>query len=506
MAQNPVTGNVVSDRGATMPEAIDRGARAITRDAVLSAERAVARPAWATPGRLRGRVDGATPITVQVHLRLHDRAGAEAELEAVSDPDSPRYGQYLSSEEFESKYSPTPEDMSAVRKYLESEGFAITYVPRNRQFVSATATAADVERAFSTKLGQYEMQKGELRRAPIEPVQIPQAIAPRVSTVLGLHTAKVKPTAIIGGARAAASTKATPCADYFGQYFDTTDPVYGGGYPNPTPVWSCGLTPPRIRRAYGFDTAVGSGNDGSGVTVAVIDAWRSPTLVYDAQTFAATFDPTHPLRDSQITLIDAPSGGDPPIPIDTTWYIEQAGDVEMLHSIAPGANILYVGATTNGNEDIVAAVNLVVQDKLASILSNSWFLDVETATDSDAATLDPILIQAGLKGIGFYFASGDMGDDQCATSCSIPYPGDGTPNVIYPASSPYVTGIGGTSLYLDMNGLPAYETGWETGDSILTGQGSNKAWVPSPPGLFFFGAGGGRSQRYPQPKWQRGVV
>jgi len=75
-----------------------------------------------------------------------------------------------------------------------------------------------------------------------------------------------------------------------------------------------------------------------------------------------------------------------------------------------------------------------------------------------------------------------------------------------PASSPYVTGVGGTSLYLDANGLPAYETGWEVGDSVLSGHGSKKTWAPSPPGLFIFGAGGGPSHRYPQPKWQRGVV
>lgn len=61
-----------------------------------------------------------------MYLALRNLEAAKAELEAVSDPDSPRYGQYLTSEEFESKHSPTVEDRSAVQSYLESEGLAIT--------------------------------------------------------------------------------------------------------------------------------------------------------------------------------------------------------------------------------------------------------------------------------------------------------------------------------------------------------------------------------------------
>jgi len=80
----------------------------------------IARPSWATADRLRSRVDGATPITVQVHLKMRDLAAAQAEPEAVSDPDSPRYGQYLTSEKFESKYSAAAADVDVVRGYLES--------------------------------------------------------------------------------------------------------------------------------------------------------------------------------------------------------------------------------------------------------------------------------------------------------------------------------------------------------------------------------------------------
>ena len=324
--------------------------------------------------------------------------------------------------------------------------------------------------------------------------------------------ARIKSLSASRLAQLATSQTASPaCADYLGEYFDTVDPPYGGGYPNPTPLRPCALSPPRLRRAYGLAEAVESGNDGRGVTIAIIDALRSPTLVSDAQTFAAQFDPKHPLRTSQITLVDSPSGGDPPTTYDpstlSSIYFEQLLDTEWAHGVAPGAHILYVGPPTAGNEDYVAGLNFVVENNLASIVSNSLGLDVETAADSDRSLLDPILIQAGLKGIGLYFASGDSGDNQCGPNCIFnPAPGDGSISVWYPASSPYVTAVGGTSLFLNAIGRPAYETGFETGDSVLSGQGATATWVPGPPGLLLFGAGGGPSQIYSQPKYQRGIV
>ena len=479
---------------------------AITSE-VASADRALPRPTWATADRLRGRVDAASGVTLQIHLPLHNLEGAKAELEAVSDPDSPRYGQYLTSEEFESKYSPTPADVASVRSYFESEGFQITSVPRNRLFMTVSAPAAQVERVFTTHLGQYEVEKGQLRRAAIEPATMPAAIAGRVSGVLGLHTSTVRSMAHVGGAQSSAAVTTPTCSNYFGEYFDTIDPFYGGGYPNLTPIIPCGLTPPRLRWTYGLAEAVEAGNDGRGVKIAIIDAWRDPTLVSDAQAYAAQFDPAHPLRSSQITLIDVPSAGDPTIPVDFGWYYEQVFDVEAVHSVAPGAHIVFVAAATSGNEDMNAAVNLVVQNNLASIVANSWTDNYTEANDSGAGVLDSIFIQAALKGIGLYFGTGDCGDNQVGSSCLAPGSGLGTLGISYPASSPFATAVGGTSLFLNKDGSRAYETGWESGESVPTPDANGVVqWVPAAPGLLVFGATGGPSQKYSQPKYQQRVV
>jgi len=103
-------------------------------------------------------------------------------------------------------------------------------------FVTARATAAQIGQVFSTKLGYYEVEKRELRDAPMTPPWIPAAIASRVSTVLGLSTSRVKSGAAIRAAMASSSKTSPPtCADYYDEYFDTVDPPYGGGYPYPAP-------------------------------------------------------------------------------------------------------------------------------------------------------------------------------------------------------------------------------------------------------------------------------
>src|ERR1700693_6071248 len=105
-----------------------------------------------------------------------------------------------------------------------------------------------------------------------------------------------------------------------------------------------------------------------------------------------------------------------------------------------------------------------------------------------------------------YFASGDWGDNQCACSFSETF-ALGSISVLYPASSPYATAVGGTSLFLNKDGSRAYETGWESGGSIAVPDANGVVqWTPTAPGLLFYGAGGGPSHIYSQPKYQRNLV
>ena len=276
------------------------------------------RPAWATPDRLRDQLGDNEKISIQVHLKLRNEAQADAEIAAITDPDNSLYGQYLTNEQFAAKYAPTIEDVAVVRQHLEKHGLTITHIPGNNLFVSASGTHAQISSAFATKLARYDVD-GDIRHAPVGNARVPRAVASKISSTLGLAKSPTfKPRSVsVGGIKRgmipkllsknpnASSTALPTCAEWFGQVMDTTDPQFGT-YPAAVPVIPCGYTPGQLRAAYGFNTAVRTGNDGTGVKVAIVDAYLSPTLLADAQTYAAQHDPDYPLLDSQFSTQMAP--------------------------------------------------------------------------------------------------------------------------------------------------------------------------------------------------------
>jgi len=458
-------------------------------------------------------------ITIQVQLALHDQVAAEAELAEISDPDSARYGQFLSDDEFNAKYAPTSDEVAAVQSHLQKAGLKVNFVPGNRAFVSAEGTAAQVEKAFSTTLGLY--QAGDsVKRAPINNVVMPSTIQASVSSVMGL----VQPTRYgqksvhrAGLPRASAasmvaaknphphpndSTGGGSCSEWYGQVADTTDPAYPGY--GPLSYAPCGYKPGQVRAGYGFTDIIRKGNDGTGQSIAIVDAFLSPTLLVDAQTYAANNDTDYPLRASQLKTVWGPGQTQTP---DTGWYGEQTLDVEAAHAMAPVATIVAVAAQSAYDQDLIGALNMVVEQRLGSVISNSYGM-VEQGGYIDFLAWKPVLTAAGLKGIGVYFSSGDNGDE------SVSFFGSGPPSADFPASSDLVTAVGGTSMAVGQTGNLMFEVGWETGASFLdpavvTDGGvttTPATWDPTPPGFFVFGAGGGWSTVFEQPKWQKNVV
>jgi subtilase family serine protease len=261
----------------------------------------------------------------------------------------------------------------------------------------------------------------------------------------------------------------------------------------------CGYTPTQLRGAYGVDRA---GTGGAGATVAITDAYDSPRLEGDANTFStlhheALLSPgqfaDHSVAENAATADDCGGNG---------WYGEQSLDVEAVHAMAPAAGVLYYGAASCNDDDLLAQLGQVVSDNTASIVTNSWgdptFVVVDGVTYS---TIDENLVnayesvfkQGAVQGIGFYFASGDDGDDLVAFGYKHPE---------FPTGDPWVTSVGGTALAIDKNNNRLWETGWGTTKYVLKENG--KAW--DKPGTFIYGAGGGFSEVFKRPWYQDGVV
>jgi subtilase family serine protease len=175
------------------------------------------------------------------------------------------------------------------------------------------------------------------------------------------------------------------------------------------------------------------------------------------------------------------------------WYGEETLDVEAVHAMAPGAQIVYSGAESCFDDDMLAAVTRILDGGLAQIVSNSYGNAGEGVSPQEAQAEDDVYKQASVQGIGLYFSSGDDGDEAANL---------GQPQADFPATDPWVTAVGGTSLAVGQRNNYLFETGWGTGKSSLT----DGAWNPAPPGAFLYGAGGGTSTLFAQPSYQQGVV
>ncbi len=203
-------------------------------------------------------------------------------------------------------------------------------------------------------------------------------------------------------------------------------------------------TPQQVRHAYGFDNLISSGTDGRGQIIAIIDAFGSSSAQSDLDAFCSYFGI------ASTKLVIAQPQGKPRK--NRSWAIETSLDVQWAHAIAPSATILLVEAIDNSTDHLLGAVDYAVGHG-ASVVSMSW----GGAESSDETSSDA---HFSASGVTFVASSGDNGE-----------------GVEWPAASPNVVAVGGTSLYLSSSG----------------NYGSEAAWS---------GSGGGISAYEPLPSWQ----
>ena len=445
------------------------------------------RPAWAAPAQRTGNVSSKEQIDVQVFLKWRNATDLDSFAAAVSNPQSAQYRQYLTPAQFRARFSPSQADYAAVSSWLESQGLTVTAGPDNRHWVNATGSAAEVSRAFGTTLGTYKY-RGGAHRAPDSEPSMPASISGLVTAVTGLEDGDF---ATPSAAPPAAFVNAPPCSSYWAEKIATDKPKAFG---KAQPYAPCGYDPSQLRGAYGTTAAVAGGTDGRGQTVGIVDAYAAPTIEADTNQYSSN----HGLPPVQLSQVWSSPGldnakGSPKCGGAQGWYGEETLDVEAVHAMAPGASIVYSGGASCQDADLLAAVTRILDGGLAQIVSNSYGNLGEGVSPQEAQAEDDVYKQAAVEGIGLYFSSGDDGDEAVNL---------GHPEADFPATDPWVTAVGGTSLAVGQSNSYLFETGWGTGKSSLV----NGAWSPAPPGDFLYGAGGGTSKVFAQPTYQRGVV
>src|ERR1700733_380501 len=211
-------------------------------------------------------------------------------------------------------------------------------------------------------------------------------------------------------------------------------PAAGMALSNPP---SSAFVPSQIRHAYGFDQVT---NQGAGQIIGIVDAYDDVNVASDLGVFSAQFG-LPACTSSNGCFRKVYSNGKQPAG-NANWAVEISLDVEWAHAIAPKATILLVETPSNSLTDLVNGVTVAVRDG-ASAVSMSWTVGEfsgETSMDRNFVS----------NGVTFVAASGDAGT-----------------GVAYPAASPDVIGVGGTSLYLSASG--SYHRG-------AAGKGSAGGW------------------------------
>ncbi|MGV9345184.1 S53 family peptidase [Streptomyces spiralis] len=441
------------------------------------------KPAWATAKADKGATSNGAQVNARVYLAGRDAAGLAAYAKAVADPSSPMYGKYLSAKQTQARFGATKAQVAAVKSWLKSSGLKVTSVTPH--YIAVSGDVAAAEKAFGTQL--HNFAKGsKTYRAPAQTASVPDGLKGSVLTVTGLDNAPHKanhkdqlppPDAVF--------KNAGPFSSYYGSNTASTLP---SAYGQTIPYAVQGYTGEQLRAAYGAGTYTGKG-----VRVAITDAYASPTIAFDAASYAKkhgdaawkTGQLTQVLPKNYTKTKECGAAG---------WYGEETLDVEAVHAVAPNASVTYVGAASCYDDDLLDSLSKIVDNHLADIVSNSWG-DIEANQTPDlAAAYDQVFQFGAVEGIGFYFSSGDNGDEVANT---------GTKQVDTPANSAWVTAVGGTSLAVGKDNTYQWETGWGTEKATLSADG--KSWTNFP-GAYTSGAGGGTSKTVPQPYYQKGVV
>jgi subtilase family serine protease len=460
-----------------------------------------AAPAKARAHRVSS-ISSSSRVDFRLVLKLRDASGAAAFARSVSTPGSANFRHYLTAAQWEARFSPTSAQVAKARTWLHSQGFKVDSVSADRITIAASGTAGQVERAFTTSLANYRVG-GHTVRLASKDLSVPASLAGTIAGALGVNQYIARPAAVPPNfpPPPPAFITAGPCSAYYAAKSTKVKPPFGHGYPKKMPDVVCGYTPPQFRSAYG----VTSSDTGEGSTVAIVDAYGSATIASDAATYFSNNDPSNPFSNAHFKEIDHAPFDQQDVCAASSWLTEQAIDVEAVHGMATHAHILYVGAQDCFDSGLFPAEQDIIDHHRADVITNSWGDPAGDLLDDPAtrAAYDDIFMMAASEGISVMFSTGDDGDNFDLVGVSAPN---------YPASSPFVTGVGGTSLKIGKNGTRKGELGWATGRAFFCSKNAVKIlcskkqeghWLKaSEDGM----SGGYTSYNYTQPSWQQGIV
>ena len=470
-------------------------------------------PAFVGASRDLGSADPHSKITIALHLKTG--RSLDSYLQRLYDPTSTAYRQWLSDAEIDAVLAAAPRDLKTIRKFLAAHHLSL--VDEGRGQVLAQGKVADVEAAFRVPLHMFDVH-GTVVRANTAAPSIPGAAGALVSSVGGLTDHRMRPhwtmsrgpdgtafapvalNAVENGLFFSAqcfrppervvfkSTAAT--ATYFGNRYGQN--IDGAGSIEP-----CGYQPSDVWKAYDLMPLYERGLDGTGATIAIVEAFGSTTIERDVAAFSAVYG----LPPLDLKILGTPTAS--PFSSDSDqqgWAVETTLDVEWAHAIAPGAKIVLLVAADDNEIHLAHTVAKAALLHGVDVISDSYGYPESLETDAEFRAFERANKIAAARGISVHYSTGDFGDLDAEL---------GYTDVAYPATSPWATAIGGVSVVLRDDGSIAMQTGWGANVTRIAEAAPGANPPVNAPILaplhqgFFAGAGGGPSGVFAQPQFQR---
>ena len=175
-----------------------------------------------TPRRRTAIVPSSQHVDARVWLAPNNSAQLDSLAQAVSDPSSAQYRQYLTPAQYDAQFAPTSDQVAAVKQWLTGAGLSVVTVGPDNHYVAVAGSAAAINAAFGTQLALYKVN-GTEQQAPSTDLTVPSSVASSILAVTGLspfgHATK---PADFGAPPA--FVNATPCSSYYGQQAASTLP------------------------------------------------------------------------------------------------------------------------------------------------------------------------------------------------------------------------------------------------------------------------------------------
>lgn len=418
-------------------------------------------------------------ITLVFRRSAAQEAALKELLAAQQNPASPLYHQWLSTEDFATRFGAADEDIATTESWLTSRGFHVEGVARSRDRITFSGTAAQVRAAFGTELHRYQAE-GELHFAPAADLTLPANLASVTEAVLHLSDFRPKPSFAAAVRPNPNYTAASTQAHYLGPKDVATmynlEPLYQRGF------YGGGQGLAIVGQSY-VDT-------GSGSKIGVFQANAT-----QATSISPVLVPG--------TGVQAISPGD---------QGESELDLEYSSGIAQQANVFFVYVGSNRNYSVFDALDYAITQNIAPVVSISYGVCEPILSQTELDQANSLFEEAAAQGQTLVVASGDSGSTACevySTSQGVTLDQQQALAVSFPASSPNVTAVGGTQMAAGT--FTAGNTTYWTGAGSVDQVGSLLSYVPEvvwnegSAANGIVAGGGGVSIHYPRPAWQSGV-